>query len=129
MPVIKERWAKLNPPPTRETPILIGGGGKKVTLRIVAEHAHIWHSFGDVAEMADKNTVLNEWCEKVGRDPSDIERSVGIHPHRVEQDLKHADEFYDVGMRQFTIGLNGPHYPLEQVQPWLDWRDEMNATG
>jgi probable F420-dependent oxidoreductase len=129
MPVIKERWSKLNPPPTREMPILIGGGGKKVTLRIVAEHAHIWHSFGDVDEMKDKTTVLDEWCAKVGRDPSEIERSVGIHPHRVEKDLELADAYFDIGMRQFTIGLNGPEYPVEQLQGWLDWRDEMNATG
>jgi probable F420-dependent oxidoreductase len=129
MPVIKERLAKLNPPPTREIPVLIGGGGKKVTLRIVAEHAHIWHSFGSVEEMADKTSVLNEWCAKVGRDPSEIERSVGIHPHRVEKDLEFADAYYDIGMRQITIGLNGPDYPVEQLRGWLDWRDEMNATG
>ena len=59
---IKARLAKLNPPPIGPLPILIGGGGEKVTLRLVAEHADMWNSFGPPETYARKNAILTEWC-------------------------------------------------------------------
>ncbi len=74
---------KLNPPPTREIPVLIGGGGEKKTLRLVARHADIWHSFGDAETLARKRAVLDQHCADVGRDPAEIERSRSASPvHR-----------------------------------------------
>ena len=128
MPIIKERLGKGNPPPTREIPILIGGGGEKVTLRIVAEHAHIWHSFGSPTTMGHKSKVLDDWCAKVGRDPAEIERSVGIDYGKLTGDgIELAEEFHGIGFTHFTFGLNGPDYDFSPVKPWLKWRDEVNG--
>ena len=64
LPRIKARWEKLNPPPTRQIPILIGGGGERKTLRMTAEHAQIWHGFGDANQLRHKNGVLDRWCAR-----------------------------------------------------------------
>lgn len=126
LPVIKERWSKLNPAPTRDIPILIGGGGEKVTLRLVAMHAHMWHYFGSPESMAPKLEILRGHCEAVGRDFEEIEKSVGIDADKVTDIGKLGDEFYDLGFRQFTFGVNGPDYDLGFAQEWLEWRDSKN---
>jgi len=58
-------------------PLVIGGSGERKTLRIVAEHADIWNAFGLPEELAHKDEVLRRHCEDVGRNPDEIERSVG----------------------------------------------------
>src|SRR4051794_39579253 len=78
LPRIEQRFGRLNPAPTRKIPVLIGGGGEKKTLRLVAKHADIWHSFGDAEVVQRKVSVLDEWCAREGRDPAQIERSVGV---------------------------------------------------
>lgn len=123
MPVIKHRLSKLDPQPMGAMPILIGGGGEKVTLRIVAEHADIWHSFGDLEVFTRKSGILNNHCSAVGRDPSEIQRSVGISPRKIDD----ADALRDAGVTEFTIGITGPDYDLTVIEDWLAWRDEVNA--
>ncbi|WP_104195162.1 LLM class F420-dependent oxidoreductase [Cryobacterium sp. M25] len=123
LPRIEARWAKLNPPPLRDIPVLIGGGGEKKTLRIVARHADIWHSFSTPAVLEHKLGVLSKWCDTVGRDLSEIEISTELRARTVTE----ADELYDLGARLFTLGLSGPHYDLASLTDWLAWRDTKNA--
>jgi probable F420-dependent oxidoreductase len=132
LPVIRDRWSKLNPAPTRDIPVLIGGGGEKKTLRIVAEHANIWHSFSDAATLERKLGILAEHGRAVGRDTSEIEISTEVGRMPVGTSggavgVNAADEFVDLGASLFTIGLTGPEYNIELVKTWLQWRDEHNA--
>ena len=119
LPVIKERWSRLNPPPTRKIPILIGGGGEKVTLRITAEHADIWHAFGDYETFRRKRDILDEWCAKVDRDPGEIERSCGVRPEAHDR----IDDIRDLGYSLFTVSIGGPDYDLGRLRELLAWRD------
>jgi F420-dependent oxidoreductase-like protein len=53
-------------------PILIGGGGERKTLRLVATYADMWNGFGDPETIRHKVEVLAEHCRDIGRDPSQI---------------------------------------------------------
>ena len=65
--------APLAPKPVQERlPIMIGGGGEKVTLRLVAQYADAWNFPGSPEAFADKVTILKEHCERHGRDPKTI---------------------------------------------------------
>ena len=56
-------------------PIMIGGGGEKKTLRLVAQYADACNVFGSPEAIARKYAILAEHCAAVGRDPDEIERS------------------------------------------------------
>jgi alkanesulfonate monooxygenase SsuD/methylene tetrahydromethanopterin reductase-like flavin-dependent oxidoreductase (luciferase family) len=72
--------AICEPKPAGHLPILIGAGGEKRSLRLVAEHADIWNcpTRGDVDEYRRKSRILDEHCQAVGRDPLEIERQVQL---------------------------------------------------
>ncbi len=122
LPVIRDRWTKLNPAPVRDIPILIGGGGEKKTLRIVAEHADIWHSFSDEETLRRKLDILRAHADDVGRDVSGIELSTEIRTRSIEE----AEAQYARGVRLFTVGITAPDYDFASVQKWIDWRDSKN---
>ena len=119
LPKIEERWSKLNPAPTRKIPVLIGGGGEKKTLKIVAQHADIWHSFTPVDDLPRKLGILAEHGAAVGRDVSEIEVSNELR----SVDEATADRLLEAGVTLFTLGISGPDYDLAPVKRWLKWRD------
>jgi probable F420-dependent oxidoreductase len=123
LPRIERRLAKLNPPPTRDIPVLIGGGGEKKTLKLVAQHATIWHGFGDPEAIAHKHDVLDRHCESIGRDPGEIERSASVDKSPEEA----GDPLLEVGTRLFSLSANGPDYDFGLLRDWIAWRDEQNA--
>ncbi|KAB8139819.1 LLM class F420-dependent oxidoreductase [Chloroflexia bacterium SDU3-3] len=114
LPIIKERFEKLNPPPTRDIPILIGGGGEKVTLKLTAQYATMWNGFGPVETFARKNQVLNEWCSELGRDPSEIERTVAL---RDADEINDLPAYIEAGATHFILGLGAPFdiAPVERL--------------
>jgi probable F420-dependent oxidoreductase len=123
LPRIEKRLGRLNPPPVRHIPVLIGGGGEKKTLRLVARHADIWHVFADGAALERKSAVLAQHCADIGRDPAEIERSVGVGqaPDESGQQLR------DLGVSLFTVGVSGPRHDLGLLRDWIAWRDEQNS--
>ena len=70
------RHAPLEPKPKQNhLPLMIGGGGEKVTLKIAAKYADEWNVWGDVETLKKKMGILNQHCEAVSRDPAEIEKS------------------------------------------------------
>jgi F420-dependent oxidoreductase-like protein len=68
--------ASLEPKPVQQPlPLLIGGGGEQVTLKITARHADEWNVWGTPQILEHKMAVLDRHCRDVGRDPRDIQRS------------------------------------------------------
>jgi F420-dependent oxidoreductase-like protein len=59
-------------PIQKRVPILIGGGGEQVTLKITARYADWWHGFGTPEIIKHKLEVLKKHCADVGRDPNEI---------------------------------------------------------
>lgn len=114
LPRVRARLAALNPPAVGPLPILIGGAGEKVTLRLVAEHADAWNTFGPPANFAAKNAVLDDWCARVGRDPATIERTVAIDATDVHQ----AAAYVEAGATHIIVMVAHP-FGLRAVEQLL----------
>ena len=101
---IRKRLAALNPPPKGDLPLMIGGGGEQVTLRLTAQYADQWNGIGEPEVLAHKNAVLDTWCERLGRDPAEIERTALIGERHIEQ----LDAFLEAGITHLMVGCADP---------------------
>ena len=92
-------------------PIVIGGGGERLTLQVVAKYADMWNIIpASVAEFARKSAILDAHCVEVGRDPQTIERSVQVvadlaQPEEVQQSLR---GYINAGATHLILELQPP---------------------
>ena len=115
LPVIKDRLGKLTPGPVNgKVPIMIGGSGEKVTLRLTAEHADLHNTFGPPENFKGKMDVLDRWCAEIGRNPREIERTVAINPNEV----KNLQAYVDAGADHVIVMVGNP-FDLDAVEKAL----------
>lgn len=75
---VKDAAAVPGPVQAGGPPLMIGGAGKKVLLRIVAEHADQWNYFGTPDDMKELVDVIRGHGDRAGRDTDQIEKSVAL---------------------------------------------------
>ena len=115
------------PAPIQERlPLLIGGGGPKVTLRLVAEYADANNLEGTIEDVRRKERLLMEHCEAVGRDERDIERTVAIGVPTIRDSRDAATSAHEATFRH-NNATPGPDDPagtpedlVEYLAPYLE---------
>ncbi len=94
-------------PLQRRMPLLIGGGGEQVTLKLVARYADANNLGGGIEKVRHKEAVMLRHCETVGRDPAEIERTTGLGVVVIRDSAKEARKVADA-----IFANNG------QAKPW-----------
>src|ERR1700744_2842740 len=96
------------PQPIRRPPILIGGGGEKKTLRLVAQYADVWNSTdSEIDVLTHKIDVLTRHCETVGRDVAEIRKNVGFFEapfENLDGYLRKLERFSELGVDMINTG-------------------------
>ena len=102
-------------------PIMVGGGGEKKTLRLVAQYADACNVFGSPEAIARKYDILRQHCESVGRDPDEIERTTlqNIDPvlpggggrESVDHIIERFGDLADAGAQHVIIDVPNVHEP------------------
>ncbi|MEO7119413.1 MAG: LLM class flavin-dependent oxidoreductase [Candidatus Limnocylindrales bacterium] len=119
---------RLDPAPIQaRVPILVGGGGERVTLKLVAQYADACNLGGGIETVTRKEALLVEHCEKVGRNPAEIERTAGMgsvvirdsreEAERVQKAIFEHNGKADVWADQ-PVGT--PEDIIERFEPFLE---------
>jgi alkanesulfonate monooxygenase SsuD/methylene tetrahydromethanopterin reductase-like flavin-dependent oxidoreductase (luciferase family) len=116
-----------DPPPVQERlPLLIGGGGERKTLRIVARYADACNVGGGFDNVRHKDEVLRRHCEEIGRDEAEIERTVGTGVIIIRDDPAEAQRVLERtfagngGAAPWRNQVTGPPEAVaEQLRPFL----------
>ena len=109
--------AYCEPKPDPMPPIMIGAGGEKRSLRVVAEYADWWNwAFGDKEICAQKMSVLRLHCKEVGRDFEEIVKTwwhyIAIAETEAETELLAEERYASI--------VGTPEQVVEQLRPFIE---------
>jgi alkanesulfonate monooxygenase SsuD/methylene tetrahydromethanopterin reductase-like flavin-dependent oxidoreductase (luciferase family) len=124
LPLIRAAFDKLRPKPRRRIPLLITTMGEKIGLRLVAEHADIWHLYGPIETLERKIEVLHEWCAKVGRNPAEIQMCTYYWPAMLKD--ADMDKYLKLGITEMIAVSQGPDWDRGLLREMLAWRKGLN---
>lgn len=109
----KGKYYTLNEAASRPRPLqqprppLLLAGHRPRMLRIVAQYAETWNSFGTVEEMRERNMLLDEACASIGRDPRTLVRSLYGWASMMPSDpWESVDAFHEMVGRYSEAGVN-----------------------
>jgi len=105
--------ARCEPKPVQKPypPIVIGGSGEQLTLRVVAQYANVWNFGGsDPEQFKHKVKILHEHCAAVGRDPSEIALSIQstVLPDDLQKTVDTVQALVDVGATHLILNIRPP---------------------
>jgi alkanesulfonate monooxygenase SsuD/methylene tetrahydromethanopterin reductase-like flavin-dependent oxidoreductase (luciferase family) len=108
-------------------PICIGGGGEKVTLKLVARYADMNNVGGGIENVRRKEQILLRHCETVGRDPAEIERTSNIGNVTIRDNRAEAERVFHEGFERNRVARHWTDQPVgtpedvaEQLAPYVD---------
>ena len=108
-------------------PILVGGGGERVTLKLVARYADACNIGGGLETVRRKEAILREHCQAVGRDHREIERTTGIGTVFIRDDRAEAERLFRAAFERNRIAkvwddqpVGTPEDVAERLAPYLE---------
>ncbi|MEC8833577.1 MAG: LLM class flavin-dependent oxidoreductase, partial [Pseudomonadota bacterium] len=97
-------------------PIMVGGTGEKRTLKTLAMYGDIMNVIASPERLKHLSGVLEKHCEAVGRDPTEIQKTVHV-PIRIVHDEKKAEEIR--GENAWSM-IGSPQYVIDRIGDFLD---------
>lgn len=131
-PSVELSEASMVPSPQGQLPVWIGGLGPKQTLRMAGAYANGWNAaYASPSQYKELNGILDDWCGKAGRQPSDVERSINLSFGLSTEDVaivksQLTDQWGGAAERIISGSLLGrPEDAMEQIAPFVEAGAQM----
>jgi alkanesulfonate monooxygenase SsuD/methylene tetrahydromethanopterin reductase-like flavin-dependent oxidoreductase (luciferase family) len=131
-PSVELQDASMVPGIMGSMPLWIGGLGPKQTLRMAGAYANGWNAaYASPAQYRELNGILDDWCVKAGRVPSDVERSINLSYALSNDDIgavtSQLETQWGAASERIISGslLGRPSDAMEQIAPFIEAGAQM----